>query len=104
MFEGLKYIARSKTLNSVLVGGLKRTKSSSSIRIERTRVRKTLETSLDTYLKSPGDIYVFEVDNSILDTIIAVIDQPPLSLKYSIIQLEEEGGRLFQAQLKVLDL
>lgn len=104
MFKGLKYIAKSKTLNSILASGLKRTKSSSTIRIERTRVRKTLEASLDSYLKSPGDIYVFEVDKSILDTMIAVIDQPPLSLKYNIIQLEEEGGRLFQAQLKVLDL
>ena len=52
-------------------------------------------------LHSVGDNFTFEVRGARdLEYVVGIIDKPPLSTKYEVVQISE---RIFQAQLKVVE-
>lgn len=71
------------------------------VRMENKRVTAGIEQMLQEYLQSSEDSLVFEASASALDATLAVIDIPPLSLTYDIIQIDET---LFEARLKELEM
>lgn len=72
-----------------------------SNRLERNKARATIEDMCDNYLKSPDDVLTFEVLPNALDSVLSVIEIPPLSTKYDIMQMDET---LFQISLKEIDI
>lgn len=73
--------------------------NTSSLRIQRNRVRSSIELMLGEQLTHSGDCLTFEVRPQELNDAIAVIDKPPLSDKYYIVQ-SAESVSLFTATLK----
>lgn len=71
------------------------------VRMENKRVTAGIEQMLQEYLQSSEDSLVFEASKSALDATLAVIDIPPLSLTYDIIQIDET---LFEARLKEVEM
>lgn len=73
--------------------------NTSSLRLEKNRTRVSIDNMLQEQLTEYGDVFIFEATPQALDSTIAVIDIPPLSLKYEIVQVEGEIS-LFEARLK----
>lgn len=71
------------------------------VRMENKRVTAGIEQMLQKYLQNSDDSLVFEASESSLDATLAVIDVPPLSLTYDIIQIDKT---LFEARLKEVEM
>lgn len=65
------------------------------------RVKVSILTLCDTYIKQAGDILVFECNRNDLQYIVVAINEDPLKSKYFIQQISET---LFSASLVELDL
>lgn len=72
-----------------------------SNRLEKNKARAKIESMCDEYLTEPDDVLTFEVLPNAIDSVLSVIEVPPLSIKYDIIQIEET---LFQISLKEIDI
>lgn len=70
-------------------------------RLDKNRTRSSIESMLEEHLKNPGEVLVFEALPNALDHTISVIEEPPLNIKYDIVQIDET---LFQASLKEIDI
>lgn len=70
-------------------------------RLEKNRVRNAIENLCQTYLVDFDDILTFEALPSVLDSTLAVIEEPALTAKYDFAQVSET---LFQVRLKDLGI
>lgn len=92
-------------LDSIKILQKKYTKdNSSSERLQRNKTRADLEKMLEEQLVDPSDTYEFQVTRaSMLNDVIAVIDEPPLSDKYLIVQSSETMS-IFIAKTKEVNV
>ena len=70
-------------------------------KIDKNRTRSSIENMLIEHLKNPGEVLTFEALPNALDYTISVIEEPPLNIKYDIVQIDET---MFQASLKEIDI
>lgn len=63
-------------------------------------VRNDLLKLLDTYLKEPGDILTFEVEEDYLSPVIEAISHDVVTSRFEIMQIE---ATVFRARLQVLE-
>lgn len=75
--------------------------TSGNAKIMENQVRSSIEDLLHQHLQFDTDVLRFEVSPIAIDAVIAVIDNPPLTIKYDIVQV---APYLFDARLKTLDL
>lgn len=85
----------------VLKENMSKKDNSSSERLERNRVRATIETMCEDRLKDSSDILTFEALPSAINDVISVLEEPVLQEKYDFVQISET---LFSIRLKELDI
>jgi hypothetical protein len=76
-------------------------KKRGSSRLDRNRARATIEEICKEHLRDSGDVLIFEALPAVLDSVVSVIEEPPLSTKYDIMQIDET---IFQVSLKEIDI
>lgn len=85
----------------VLKETLSKKDTSSSERLERNKVRATIEKICEERLKESSDILTFEALPSAINDVISVLEEPVLAEKYEFAQVSET---LFQIKMKDLDI
>lgn len=85
----------------VLKDNMTKKDNSSSERLERNRVRATIESICEDRLKDSGDILTFEALPNAINDVISVLEEPVLAEKYEFVQVSET---LFQIRMKELDI
>lgn len=72
-----------------------------SQRLEKNKVRASIEAMCQEYLKDYNDVLTFEALPNAIDATLEVIEEPALADKYDFFQYSET---LFQVKLKEFDL
>lgn len=80
---------------------MKRTDNTSTDRLEKNRVRSTLEDMCSKYLTEPESILEFEALPNALPFVISVLEEPVFLEKYEFEQVSET---LFQIREKEIQL
>lgn len=75
--------------------------TSSAERLERNRVRASIEVMCEDRLKTSDDILTFEALPSAINDVIFVLEEPIIAEKYEYIQISET---LFQIKMRELDI
>lgn len=70
-------------------------------KMAKQRVKVSILTLCDTYIKQSGDVLIFECSKNDLQYVVVAINEDPLKSKYVIQQLSET---LFSSRLVELDL
>lgn len=89
-----------KIINALL-SQMKRTDNTSTDRLEKNRVRSTLEDMCVKYLTEPESILEFEALPNALPFVISVLEEPVFLEKYEFEQVSET---LFQIREKEIQL
>lgn len=89
-----------KIINALLFQ-MKRTDNTSTDRLEKNRVRSTLEDMCAKYLTEPESILEFEALPNALPFVISVLEEPVFLEKYEFEQVSET---LFQIREKEIQL
>lgn len=89
-----------KIINALL-SQMKRTDNTSTDRLEKSRVRSTLEDMCAKYLIEPESILEFEALPNALPFVISVLEEPVFLEKYEFEQVSET---LFQIREKEIQL
>lgn len=85
----------------VLRDNMSKKDNSSSERLERNKVRATIEAMCEDRLKDSSDIFTFEALPNAINDVISVLEEPVLAEKYEFVQVSET---LFKIKLKELDI
>lgn len=85
----------------VLKDNMVKKDTSSSERLERNRVRASIEAMCEDRLKDSSDILTFEALPSAINDVISVLEEPVLAEKYEFAQISET---LFQIKMRELDV
>lgn len=85
----------------VLKDNLSKKDTSSTERLERNRVRASIESMCEDRLKDSNDILTFEALPSAINDVVSVLEEPVLAEKYEFVQVSET---LFKIKLKELDI
>ena len=85
----------------VLKDNLSKKDTSSTERLERNRVRASIESMCEDRLKDSNDILTFEALPSAINDVVCVLEEPVLAEKYEFVQVSET---LFKIKLKELDI
>lgn len=72
-------------------------KIGNNYKLLESKIAESLDNILSEQLSDDIKLHVFEINKKYIDSAIAVIDKPPLSNKYIIVQIDET---LFEARLK----
>lgn len=86
---------------TVLKDKMSKKDTTSTDRLERNRVRATIESICDANLKDSFDVLTFEALPSAINDVISVLEEPRLKEKYEFIQVSET---LFQIKMKELNI
>lgn len=85
----------------ILKDSMAKKDNSSSERLERNRVRATIESMCESRLTDSSDILTFEALPNAINDVISVLEEPVLSEKYEFVQVSET---LFKIKLRELDI
>ena len=85
----------------VLKDTMSKKDTSSTERLERNRVRASIEAMCVDRLKDSNDILTFEALPSAISDVISVLEEPVLAEKYEFAQIDET---LFQIKMRELDI
>lgn len=85
----------------VLKDNMSKKDNSSTERLERNKVRASIESMCEDRLKDSDDILTFEALPSAINDVISVLEDPVIAEKYEFAQISET---LFQIKLRELDI
>ena len=85
----------------VLKDSMTKKDNSSTERLERNRVRASIEAMCEDRLKDSSDILTFEALPSAINDVISVLEEPVLAEIYEFAQISET---LFQIKMRELDV
>lgn len=85
----------------VLKDNMSKKDNSSTERLERNKVRASIESMCEDRLKDSDDILTFEALPSAINDVISVLEEPVIAEKYEFAQISET---LFQIKLRELDI
>ena len=85
----------------VLKDNMSKKDNSSTERLERNKVRASIESMCEDRLKDSDDILTFEALPSAINDVISVLEEPVVAEKYEFAQISET---LFQIKLRELDI
>ena len=75
--------------------------TSSAERLERNRIRASIEAMCEDRLKDRDDVLVFEALPNAINDVVFVLEEPVLAEKYDFMQI---GETLFQIKMRELDI
>lgn len=85
----------------VLKDNMSKKDNSSSERLERNRVRATIESLCEDRLKDSTDLLTFEALPNAINEVISVLEEPVFAEKYEFMQISET---LFKIKLRELGI